>query len=64
VDDLALQVGVIDNVEIDDAERADTRSRKVKREGERVRLLLCRGLCRLKLLLPSMPTSGMMRWRE
>jgi len=28
-----VQVGVIDNVEIDDAERADTRSRKVKRGG-------------------------------
>jgi len=59
VDDLALQVGVIDNVEIDDAERADTRSRKVKREGRTESACsYAEDFCRLKLLLPSMPTSA------
>jgi hypothetical protein len=32
VDDLALQVGVIDHVEVHNAERADARGRQVKRQ--------------------------------
>ena len=65
VDDLALQVGLVDRVELDDAERADAGRGEVEQGGraepagadhEHLGVLE-------PLLAASCPTSGMIRWR-
>ena len=64
VDDLALQVGLVDGVELDDAERADTgrgevhqhrRAEAAGADGEHLGVL--------QPLLPVHPDVGMIRWR-
>ena len=64
VDDLALQVRVVDDVEVDDADRPDPGGREVQRE----RAAQAAGpdgktLAALSCFCPSMATSGMIRCR-
>ena len=64
VDNLALQVAVVHHVEIHDADAAHARRRQVQRQR---RAQPARAdqqhAAALQLLLPSMPTSGTIRWR-
>jgi hypothetical protein len=65
VDDLALQVAGVDDVEVDQAERADAgggeieRQRRAEAAGADAEDAAAFSFC-----WPSMPTSGRIRWRE
>jgi hypothetical protein len=64
VDDLALQVGLVDHVELDDADGPHPRGRQVQ-QGRRTQPTSAddqhSGV--LEPFLPIQPRSGMMRWR-
>ena len=66
MDDLALQVGGVDDVEVDEAERADAGRGQIEAPAasparRRRRTARCAAF---SFCWPSMPTSGMIRWRE
>jgi hypothetical protein len=65
VDHLALEVGDVDGVVVDDPERADAGGRQVQRVGEpRPPAPSSSTLASSSFCWPSMPTSSSSRWRE
>ena len=64
VDDLALQVGEVDDVEVDDAQGANAGGRQVQQAGEpRPPAPMNSTFDCCSLACPSGPTSGITRWR-
>ena len=64
VDHLALQVAVVDDVEVDEADAPDAGRGQVQRQrrAEPARADQQHAAA-LSFFCPSMPTSGMIRWR-
>jgi hypothetical protein len=65
VNDLALEVGFVDDVEVDKADGADAGRGEIEGErGAEAAGADAEDFRGLELFWPSMPTSGRMRWRE
>jgi len=64
VDDLALKVREVDEVAVEDAERANARSGEVERVGERAARAEQQNLRVEQLLLAGLADLGISRWRE
>ena len=64
VEDLPLQVREIDDIELDEPERADARRRKIERHGRAQSARTDQQHTRfLERALPSLPTWGRRMWR-